>query len=219
MGYKMTVIILYVNRHYILTGIAAMRFDKGHKEQTRRRIVEIAAQRFRKEGVAAVGIAGLMADAGLTHGGFYAHFPSKEDLVRAALDEASAQNEARRSKVLEQTEPGAARAEALIRNYLRPAHRDAPELGCAAAALIAEIARHEPETRAAFTERLNGMLAQFETSLPTDLEPEIRRRRTIGIFATLLGALQMARAVDDPALSDSILDSGIEAALSQVHLG
>lgn len=196
-----------------------MRFDKGHKEQTRRRIVEIAAQRFRKEGVAAVGIAGLMADAGLTHGGFYAHFPSKEDLVRAALGEAAAQTEARRSKVLEQTEPGAARAEALIRNYLRPAHRDTPELGCAAAALIAEIARHEPETRAAFTEKLNGMLAQFETSLPPELPPDTRRRRTIGIFATLLGALQMARAVDDPALSDAILDSGIEAALAQVHLG
>ena len=66
-----------------------MRFDKGHKEQTRRRIVETAARRFRKEGVEAVGIAGLMADAGLTHGGFYAHFASKEDLVRAALEEAS----------------------------------------------------------------------------------------------------------------------------------
>jgi TetR/AcrR family transcriptional repressor of nem operon len=213
----MTIIILYVNRHFILTEIAAMRFDKGHKEQTRRRIVETAAQRFRKEGVASVGIAGLMADAGLTHGGFYAHFASKEDLVRAALDEAAAENAARRAKILETTPPGPERAEALIRHYLRPAHRDAPGLGCTAAALVAEIARHEPETRAAFTARLIALLEQYETSLPPDMDQAARRRRAIGIFSTLLGALQMARAVDDPALSDQILEAGTEAALALVH--
>ncbi len=121
----MTVIILYVNYHFILTEIAAMRFDKGHKEQTRRRIVETAARRFRKEGVEAVGIAGLMADAGLTHGGFYAHFASKEELVRAALEEASDQGRERRCKLLEKGE----NLEALVRSYLRPVHRDTPELG------------------------------------------------------------------------------------------
>lgn len=190
-----------------------MRFDKGHKEQTRRRIVETAARRFRKEGVEAVGIAGLMADAGLTHGGFYAHFASKEELVRAALDEASAQSQTRRAEVLAQA-PGPQSIEALVRFYLRPAHRDTPERGCAAAALIAEIARHEPETRAAFAARLSALLAQFEAALPVEMEPEQKQRRAIGIFGCLLGTLQMARAVTDPALSDKMLECGIEAALA-----
>jgi TetR/AcrR family transcriptional repressor of nem operon len=196
-----------------------MRFDKGHKEQTRRRIVETAARRFRKEGVEAVGIAGLMADAGLTHGGFYAHFSSKEELVRAALEEASEQNRARRAGVLERAEPGLQRLEAMVRNYLRPVHRDTPELGCAAAALIAEIARHEPETRAAFTARLRQLLAQFEVALPAELPDEQRERRAIGVFSAMLGALQMARAVTDPELSDKILESGIEAALALARMG
>jgi TetR/AcrR family transcriptional repressor of nem operon len=196
-----------------------MRFDKGHKEQTRRRIVETAARRFRKEGVEAVGIAGLMADAGLTHGGFYAHFASKEDLVRAALEEASMQAQARRAAVLEQADPGLQRLDALIRFYLRPSHRDAPEQGCVAAALIAEVARHEPETRAAFAERLAALLAQFESALPADMPPEQKERRAIGLFGTMLGTLQMARAVTDPALSDKMLQSGIEAAMALARMG
>ncbi len=187
-----------------------MRFDKGHKEQTRRRIVETAARRFRKEGVEAVGIAGLMADAGLTHGGFYAHFASKEELVRAALEEASDQSRERRAVLLEKGES----LEALVRSYLRPVHRDTPELGCAAAALIAEIARHEPETRSAFTGRLKELLAQFEAALPVDMPEEVRSRRAIGIFGTMLGTLQMARAVTDPVLSVKMLESGVEAALA-----
>ncbi len=192
-----------------------MRFDKGHKEQTRRRIVETAARRFRKEGVEAVGIAGLMADAGLTHGGFYAHFASKEELVRAALEEASDQSRERRCRLLEEGES----LEGLVRSYLRPVHRDTPELGCAAAALIAEIARHEPETRAAFTARLGELLAQFEAVMPAEMEAERRQSRTIGVFAAMMGALQMARAVTDPVLSDTILESGVEAALALARIG
>jgi TetR/AcrR family transcriptional regulator, transcriptional repressor for nem operon len=192
-----------------------MRFDKGHKEQTRRRIVETAARRFRKEGVEAVGIAGLMADAGLTHGGFYAHFGSKEELVRAALEEASDQGRERRCRLLEKGES----LEGLVRSYLRPVHRDTPELGCAAAALIAEIARHEPETRAAFTARLGELLAQFEAVMPVEMAVEQRQSRTIGIFAAMMGALQMARAVTDPVLSDKILESGVEAALALARVG
>lgn len=196
-----------------------MRFDKGHKEQTRRRIVETAAKRFRKEGVEAVGIAGLMADAGLTHGGFYAHFASKEDLVRAALEEAADQGYARRVALAAKAEPGAKTVEAMVRSYLRPIHRDTPELGCAAAALIAEIARHEPETRAAFSARLGELLGQFEAALPADMEPELRQRRAIGMFAVMLGTLQMARAVTDAALSDKMLESGVAAALMLANMG
>lgn len=196
-----------------------MRFEKGHKEQTRQRIIETASRKFRKEGVAATGIAGLMAEAGLTHGGFYAHFASKEDLVRAALASTLDQAKARRQQVLDSAKPGPGGLEALIQFYLRPAHRDTPERGCAAAALISEIARHEPETRAAFTTRLLGMLAQIASALPPEMDEAARERLAIGLFGTLLGCLQMARAVDDPALSDKILESGAQAALALAGIG
>ncbi len=194
--------------------IKQMRFEKGHKEHTRQRIIETASRKFRKDGVAATGIAGLMADAGLTHGGFYAHFASKEELVRAALEEALSQNYARRQEVLGQVAPGADSLEALIRFYLRPAHRDTPEHGCAAAALVSEIARHEPETRAAFTGRLQRLLDQIAGLLPPEMDAKARDSLAIGLFGTLLGCLQMARAVNDPVLSTQILESGERAALA-----
>ena len=130
-----------------------MRFAKGHKEETRQRIIEVASAMFRRDGVEAVGIAGLMAEAGLTHGGFYAHFRSKEDLVREAMLWAFEHSRLRR----ETGGDKAAALEELIRVYLRPAHRDAPERGCAVAALVAEIARHEAATRTVFSEKLGAL--------------------------------------------------------------
>ncbi|HQT46947.1 MAG: hypothetical protein B7X08_03095 [Acidocella sp. 20-63-7] len=191
-----------------------MRFEKGHKEQTRQRIVETAARRFRKEGLEAVGIAGLMADAGLTHGGFYAHFASKEHLVRAALNEALDQNQTRRAKALEQAPSGPEALEALVRLYLRPAHRDTPERGCAVATLIAEVARHEQETRAVLSARLASLLNQIASTLPAEMTADEKERRAIGIFGVMLGTLQMARVVTDMALSDRILESGLVTALT-----
>ncbi|MDE2238908.1 MAG: TetR/AcrR family transcriptional regulator [Rhodospirillales bacterium] len=190
-----------------------MRFEKGHKEETRQRIIETASRKFRRDGVAATGIAGLMGEAGLTQGGFYAHFTSKEDLVRLALESALDQTQANRQKILEATETGPESLEALIRFYLRPSHRDTPERGCAAAALVSEIARHEPETRAVFTARLRGLLEQYISAFPAEMDAPARERAAIGLFATLLGCLQMARAVNEPEFSDKILESGIEAAL------
>jgi TetR/AcrR family transcriptional repressor of nem operon len=184
-----------------------MRFEKGHKAATRQRIVEVASERFRKDGVAAVGIAGVMADAGLTHGGFYAHFGSKEDLVREAMAAAFESTKARPQRELK---PGESALEQRIRSYLRPAHRDTPERGCAAAALVAEVARHDPATREAFTEALEGILGLIAEQLP---EGAARRATAIGIFGVMIGALQLARAVADPVLSDEILESGIQAAL------
>ncbi len=187
-----------------------MRFEKGHKAATRQRILEVASERFRKDGVAAVGIAGLMADAGLTHGGFYAHFGSKEDLVREAM---TAAFEATKTRQEGAFEPGKAGLEQRIRNYLRPSHRDAPERGCAAAALVAEMARHDPATRETFTTRVEEIIARIAGHLPDDLPEAARQSTAIGIFGTMLGTLQLARAVADPALSDAILESGIQAAI------
>jgi AcrR family transcriptional regulator len=186
-----------------------MRYEKGHKEATRRRIVETAAARFRKHGIGEVGLADLMAEAGLTHGGFYSHFASKEDLVREAMEEASnysVRNFERRI--------GEGGLEAWIRGYLRAGHRDHPEGGCVVAALASELARHPKMTRESFSANLAGRIAAIESHLPARLSRAQKRKTAIGIFSTLVGALQMARAVTDPKLSDEILEAGITTALS-----
>jgi AcrR family transcriptional regulator len=181
-----------------------MRFDKGHKDETHKRIVEIASTKFREKGVDSVGIAALMAEAGLTHGGFYAHFDSKEALVQEAMNAAF---DASRVKY-------GAGLETLIRAYLRPAHRDNPGQGCVVATLTPEIARHPEPTRAAYTERLETFLAKIAALLPEHLPPQTRQQTAIGILGSMIGTLQMSRAVTNPELSENILKSGINAALS-----
>jgi AcrR family transcriptional regulator len=190
-----------------------MRYEKGHKETTRRRIIETASARFRKDGIEGVGLADLMAEAGLTHGGFYSHFSSKEDLVRAVMEEAgfnAMQNFTRR------VEEGG--LEAWIRAYLRTGHRDHPERGCVVATLAAELARHPKSSRKPFTERLAQVRASIEEHLPAEIEPARKRKIAVGIFSALVGALQMARAVDDPELSDEILEAGIASALALAQI-
>lgn len=181
-----------------------MRFEKGHKAETRKRIIKAASERFRKDGVEAVGIAGLMAEAGLTHGGFYAHFESKEDLLREAMTAALDDTRERLNRATD--------LEGLVRRYLRPSHRDTPENGCAIAALVAEIARHEPATRDVFSARVEAFLARIEAHLP-DLPEAARSQAAIGILGVMLGTLQLSRAVTKKSLSDSVLESGIQAAL------
>jgi TetR/AcrR family transcriptional repressor of nem operon len=181
-----------------------MRYAKGHKDATRKHIVRIASERFRRDGIEAVGVAGLMAGAGLTHGGFYSHFSSKEELVRAASADAL-----RRSRA-ELAEAGARDGLAgIVRAYMKPAHRDRPERGCAFAALAAEIARHPNATRSVLTEEFEGHVALIAALLPTG-----DRQAAIAILAAMMGALQLARAVADKALSDQILASGERAALT-----
>ena len=185
-----------------------MRYEKGHKEETHRKIVETAAARFRRDGIESVGVADLMAEVGLTHGGFYSHFRSKEELVAAAMEEAachSVNNFARR------IEEGG--LEAWIRSYLRTGHRDHPEKGCAAAALTSELARRPKTSRKAFSESLERVTVSIASHLPATLTPAEKRRTAIAIFSTLVGALQMARAVVDPAYSEEILEAGITSAL------
>ena len=199
-----------------------MRYEKGHKDVTRKRIVDVASKRFRKEGVEAVGLAGLMADAGLTHGGFYAHFKSKEDLVREAVSDAFGQSNAAFERVVRDHGDGGENRSGdggedgfavIVRKYLRPEHRDHPELGCAAAALVAEIARHPEPTREAFTGHLNRLVDLVEAQLPAS--PSDRRRKcATAVVALMMGSLQLARAETDAARSAEILDSGVEAAFA-----
>jgi len=190
-----------------------MRYEKGHKEATRKRIIETAAARFRKDGIEGVGVADLMAEAGLTHGGFYSHFASKEDLVRAAMDEASAVSAIRFDQRV--NEGG---LEAWIRAYMRPEHRDHPEKGCIVAALASELARHPEATRKGFSERLAKVKTAIESRLPTGMTPAQKSKTAVGIFAILVGALQMARAVDDAKVSNDFLEAGIASALQLAQI-
>ena len=185
------------------------RYDKGHRDATRRHILDVASSQFRESGIAAVGLAGIMAEAGLTNGAFYAHFSSKEDLVRAVLRDALERREQRHKDNLEN---GVA-LETVIRDYLSPRHRDRAATGCPTAALVAEIARHPRPTRDAFTAKITDILALMAAQLPRGSADE-RRRKTIAIYATMVGALQLSRAVNDRQLSDEILENAVEAAVS-----
>ncbi|RWX60538.1 TetR/AcrR family transcriptional regulator [Mesorhizobium sp. M4B.F.Ca.ET.089.01.1.1] len=186
-----------------------MRYEKGRKDASRGRIMEVAAERFRSDGIAASGLATIMSDAGLTNGAFYPHFQSKAELVResvaAALDAQSQQMQ----EVLAAGGP-----EMAIDAYLSAAHRDNPEKGCASAALLPEIARQPPETRQVYTELFLSLVSQVSAALPPGKDPE---GVALGVFSTLIGALQLARAVEGTELSDRILSAGADAARTLIQ--
>jgi TetR/AcrR family transcriptional repressor of nem operon len=190
-----------------------MRYDKGHKDATRERIIDVASRQFREHGVAAVGLAGIMNDAGLTNGAFYAHFSSKEDLVREVLAKPGKRNEMWQAAA----ESGAGLA-STIRGYLSSAHRDNPGRGCPISALAAEIARHPKGTRDAFTGKVTNVIDLIAAHLNSGTERE-RRQKAVAVYGLMVGTLQLARAVNDKRLSEEILRSGAAEAISLAGQG
>jgi TetR/AcrR family transcriptional regulator, transcriptional repressor for nem operon len=186
-----------------------MRYEKGHKDLTRQRIIDVASRQFRQNGVAAAGLAGIMAEAGLTNGAFYAHFKSKEDLLRAVLADALG----RREQTLKAALEGGQGLSAVVRSYLTPRHRDDPGRGCPTAAMVAEIARHPKQTRNAFTCKVGDFIDLMAAQIGEGSAHE-RRKKAMAIYAIMVGTLQLARAVDDKGLSDEILAGGVDAALA-----
>jgi len=186
-----------------------MRYEKGHKDETRRHILDVASAQFRESGIAAVGLAGIMSEAGLTNGAFYTHFTSKEDLVREVLVDALTRREERHKANLEN---GVA-VESVIRDYLSARHRDRAGTGCPTAALVAEIARHPKATRDAFTDKVSNIVALMAQQIRQGTADE-RRRKAITIYSTMVGALQLARAVNNKQLSDEILEQAVDAAVT-----
>lgn len=182
------------------------RYEKGHKADTHRRVVEIAATRFRADGIDGVGVASLMSDAGLTHGGFYAHFSSKEALVKEAVIAAVASSSAFVAGEQNATAPLDLRA--YIDFYLSPAHRDRVATGCAMAALAPEIARRPRATRNAFVKEAKRFIARIASGLPDAEESEENFAVAYGVFAQMMGSLQLSRAVSDKTLSDQLLAVG-----------
>lgn len=182
-----------------------MRYEKGRKDASRRHIMEVASEKFREDGIAASGLAGIMSDAGLTNGAFYPHFRSKAELVRDVLDAAFKEQLAWLEITL-----ATGGFKSAVATYLSPEHRDSPGKGCAAAALLPELARLPSDARVLFAEHLERMANQLASVLPENMRD--RDNVALSIYATIIGTLQLSRAVEGTELSDRILAAGAEAA-------
>jgi TetR/AcrR family transcriptional repressor of nem operon len=191
-----------------------MRYSKQHKQETHARIVKKASVRLREKGAHGIGVADLMKDAGLTHGGFYAHFDSREALVIEAFGYAIDRATDRWRKLAEQTPPDK-RFATIVDSYLTPVHRDDPGHGCAIPALSAEIARESPKTRKAFAAKLEQMIEMIAEQMP-DVPRKAARKQAMASLATMMGTLVLARVAGSGAFSDDILGAGREAVLDRV---
>jgi len=183
-----------------------MGHSRAGKTKTHKRIVKIASRRFREKGLAGVGIADLMKEAGLTVGGFYKHFDSRDALVAEAVSSAFG-GWKRRVDAAASGGPAVSYAK-LIDDYLNEAHRDDPGTGCAFSALAGEIARSNKRTRALATEQIRNDIQLLAGLLPgrdKDKDKRAARSKAILTFSALVGAMVLARAVSDEALSLEIL--------------
>jgi TetR/AcrR family transcriptional repressor of nem operon len=188
-----------------------MRYSKEHKFQTHAKIVKRASIKLREKGAHGIGVADLMKEAGLTHGGFYAHFDSRDALVIEAVTHAMDRSTEKWRKLTEETAPDK-RLSKIVNSYLAPDHRDDPGQGCAVPALAAEIARESAKTRRVFAgrmEQLIDMLADQYQGLPR----KAARKQATAALATMMGSLVMARVAGNGELSDEILKSGRDAVL------
>jgi TetR/AcrR family transcriptional repressor of nem operon len=179
-----------------------MRYSSEHKAETRQRIVRHAAEQFRSKGFNGIGVADLMKEAGLTHGGFYAHFKSKDALFAEAVDAGAGQTFERLEKAAADAGPGNG-LQAIRDRYVSAAHRDRPQAGCTLAALGADAGRLDNEVREHFdapVERLIALLA-------AQIGGREARAKALRELASMVGALVMSRAVGSRALSNEILET------------
>jgi TetR/AcrR family transcriptional repressor of nem operon len=185
-----------------------MRKSREEAVRTRERIIAAAAEEFREHGVVATGLADLMKAAGLTHGGFYKHFTSKDELVREVTAATVNQTTSLIRRAGEKR-PGRKGLVDAVAMYLSPEHRDNPGQGCALAALGPELGRADAKTRAEATDgflKLVDVLAKHAEAM----RPDEARKRSIAAAASMIGAMTMARIAKDPELSDTILKSSAD---------
>jgi TetR/AcrR family transcriptional repressor of nem operon len=181
-----------------------MRVSREKAAENRERIIDVASKLFRERGFDGVGVADLMKSAGLTHGGFYGNFQSKDDLILQACTRAL---EKSLDTLKEAVQHGGKDALNIIATtYLSPAHRDHPGSGCAMAALGAEVARNSSTVRAAFTKTVRTT-AELLTQIVSGKSKRAKKERALAIYSSLVGALVLSRAVDDPELSTEILQA------------
>jgi TetR/AcrR family transcriptional regulator, transcriptional repressor for nem operon len=174
-----------------------MRYSQDHKAQTHQRIIKEAAARFRRDGIGATGLQPLMKALGLTHGGFYSHFASKDELVEKALQAAGEELDAHCAMLFAEDRP----LDAFIDSYLSKWHQTSPQQGCPLPTMSSELGlrgQPSPTTDAV----LNARLEQVQGTL----EGEHTDDRSIVIMSTLVGALLLSRSVENPGLAQRILD-------------
>jgi TetR/AcrR family transcriptional repressor of nem operon len=176
----------------------------SRKEETRERILRTAGRALRQRGYQGVGVAEVMQQAGLTHGGFYAHFESKTELLAEATDLAGADGQQRLARAAHGRPTSAHQALlALVDAYLSEEHLHDPGLGCTMAALGSELPRQADNVRRAATHRFEDMVALVERQLPTRGQPG-SHERAMAVLSCLVGTMVLARAVDRPALADAL---------------
>ena len=178
------------------------------KEATHERIVEAAARAIRRTGYDGTGVADIMKGAGLTHGGFYAHFASREAMLAEAADRAGSESVAMMERI-GATAPPSKALQAMMEAYLSKAHVEGVETGCAAAALGSEMPRQAPEVRRAATRRIKEMIDLVARQSPDWGQPSAHERALVTV-ATMVGTLVLARAVDDPRLSDALRKAALK---------
>jgi TetR/AcrR family transcriptional repressor of nem operon len=181
-----------------------MKVSRIQEAENHERILDVATRLFRERGIDGIGVADLMKAAGLTHGGFYGHFKSKEDLVAQACARAVSRMRQNWTNVIDQATGDP--LEALAATYLTPKHRDGAGRGCPMAALGSEIARQGPPVRRAFTDELRPFL-DYLSRIVQGNSNNLRRQKALATYAGLVGALIVSRAVDDPDLSNEILSA------------
>ncbi|WP_236002401.1 TetR/AcrR family transcriptional regulator [Paraburkholderia elongata] len=162
--------------------------------KNRGKILEVAGHLFREKGFEAVSVAEVMNAAGLTHGGFYGHFSSKDDLIAQTL-----------ANLMTGDATGDFDLSCYIDEYLSPRHRDNPGAGCPTAALVADTTRQAQAARAALTAGMRAQIDRISKSSPGSDSAQ-KRRAAIGTWAAMVGAMVLARASDDPVLSDELLE-------------
>lgn len=184
----------------------------SRREATHQRIVETAARAIRRAGYQGVGVADIMKEAGLTHGGFYAHFASRNALLVEALARAGQDGLSNMSRAMaERQAAGASQFAALVETYLSDAHLAGAEHGCPVAALCSEMPRQAPEVREASALRVQGMVSLVQNTLPASAPAHTA---TV-IASTMVGALQMARAIGDNEQGRAWLAANRQSLLAQ----
>jgi AcrR family transcriptional regulator len=178
------------------------------KEITHDRIVEVAARAIRRSGYNGTGVADIMREAGLTHGGFYAHFASREALLAEAADRAGRESVELMERIAASSPPSVA-LQAMAEAYLSKEHLEGVETGCATAALASEMRRQAPKVRRAATRRIKEMIDLISRHMPDWGQPSAHERALV-TASTMVGALVLARAVDDPRLSDALREAALK---------
>ena len=189
--------------------------SQADKAESHARIVRTTASRFRESGIEGIGVADLMKEAGLTHGGFYRHFASRDELVAEAVEMALRDGGQAVEKIRQLKHPPATVMALLVDGYLSATHRDNLATSCAVTTLAGDVSRSNGRARAAYTRQVDVYLDVL-TGLVTGEKQKSKRAKAIAALATLVGAVSMARAVDDDKLSREILKSAAEELKAQL---